>query len=450
MRRILAAIAACVSLSALGVDLEQVYRDALDNDPVLGAARANMKATQVSAALARNTLLPIPVLSASVSRSELTQTQGSNEFSTQSESQNINLSVSQPIFNAGLWFAFQSARKSLRSTEWSFVQTEQNLYLRVVQNYLSVLRAQDRLDSTIAAEEAVQRQLEQIRQRFDVGLVAITDVIEAEAGYDSAVVSRIQAVGDHDIVFETLSTISGIRYEELARLSEDMPITEPEPNNEAEWVSLASQNSPTIRIAELSFDSAKLTRRRTLASNLPRVTLSGNYSSSEDDNRTQSFLGTLDRQIVGVQAQVSLDPNSLLDSRQQAYAVESAKQQLVQQQRGVARDVRNLYRTVLTDVARVAAQAKAIKSREAALEANETGYEVGTRNIVDVLQAQQALFAARFSYASARYDYVINVFLLKQAAGTLTEVDVLAVNNFMDSSNVVKKLSTATGAPPPQ
>ena len=119
-----------------------------------------------------------------------------------------------------------------------------------------------------------------------------------------------------------------------------------------------------------------------------------------------------------------------------------ATRQLENQNRAVARDVRNLYRSVTTDVIRVKARLKAIKSSESALEATETGYEVGTRNIVDVLQAQQRLYSAQFDYADSRYTYVLNLLRLKQAAGTLTPQDLADINAFTNSSDTVQRLAS--------
>ena len=121
---------------------------------------------------------------------------------------------------------------------------------------------------------------------------------------------------------------------------------------------------------------------------------------------------------------------------------DQSRQQLVDRQLTVSRDTRNLFRAVQTDVVRVRARLKAIASSASALEATETGYEVGTRNIVDVLQAQQRLYSSQFDYADSRYNYVIDLMLLKQTSGTLTEEDVDDLNGYMDSDNPVTRLNS--------
>ena len=131
--------------------------------------------------------------------------------------QGWQVQLRQPIFNLERWYTYTSSKASVESAEYSFVATEQTLIVRTINAYLDVLRADALLDAVVKAEEAVERQLEQVQQRFDVGLVAITDVLEAQAVYDNSVVTRVQAVGDHDIFFEVLRTLAGESYVAIAR-----------------------------------------------------------------------------------------------------------------------------------------------------------------------------------------------------------------------------------------
>ena len=81
--------------------------------------------------------------------------------------------------------------------------------------------------------------------------------------------------------------------------------------------------------------------------------------------------------------------------------------------------------TVISDVSRVAARKQSIISSKSALDATQAGYEVGTRNVVDVLNAQNTLFSAQRDYANSRYDYIINMMRLKEQAGLLSPEDVI-------------------------
>jgi outer membrane protein len=130
---------------------------------------------------------------------------------------------------------------------------------------------------------------------------------------------------------------------------------------------------------------------------------------------------------------------------EQRHRVQESKERLRERELTTVRDTRNFFRAVMTDVARVEARVKAIKSRESALEAVRTGYEVGTRNIVELLQAQQNLFSSQYDYADSRYNYILDLLRLKQTTGVLSEDDILEISSYTDTSNPVRKLTTLSG-----
>ena len=296
--------------------------------------------------------------------------------------------------------------------------------------------------AAVATPEAVKRQLEQVQQPFDVGLVAITDVLEAQAVYDNAVVRRIQADGDQDIFFETLGTLSGDSYDLLDRISERLPIVDPNPANEEEWVDTALTQNLGIRAGQEQLTAARRTVRARRAGHYPAI--DATLTQLHSVTGAQNFYGadTTDQTVYGLQFNMPLYSGGLTRARtKEAQAQKNQAQELLlNQQRNVTRDTRNLYQAVATDVVRVKARLKAIQSSQSALEATQTGYEVGTRNIVDVLQAQQRLFSSQFDYADSRYKYVSNLMRLKQVAGSLIDADLAELNNFTDASDQVTRL----------
>ena len=316
----------------------------------------------------------------------------------------------------------------------------------MLQAYLNILRAQDRLDTTKAEITAVKRQLEQVQQRFDVGLVAITDVLDSQAAYDNAVVRGIQAEGDYAISFETLSTLTGMSYESLNRLDESLPIVDPNPSQEDEWVNTALENNYGVKAARAQLKAARRDKRAKQSSHLP--TVDATVTQVESVTGGRNFLGadTTQSTVYGLQLSWPLYTGGLTRSRvRQANATaEQASELLLSQQLNVTRDTRNLYKSVTTDVVRVQARLKAIRSSQSALEATETGYEVGTRNIVDVLQAQQRLFGSQFDYADSRYTYLLNLMRLKQSAGTLSQADLKELNSYMSPVNPVRRVISAS------
>ena len=441
------------STTAQASNLLDVYTAAKSNDAVVGAARAGYKASEQIVPQARAALLPTLAASASTSWTErsfpgslvtdpMSPLAGQEVPDQNFNDHGWNAQLTQPILDMSAWFNLGSAKASLRAARHDLAGTEQELIVRVVQAYLNVLRAQDLLDTTTAEEAAVKRQLEQVQQRFDVGLVAITDVLESQAAYDASVVRRIQADGDHDIFFETLATLSGQSYEALDRLSETLPIVDPNPQDEQEWVSMANTQNLGILTAQEQLSAARRSVRASRSGHLP--TIDATVTQVHSVTSAPNFFGadTTDQTVYGLQLNLPIFTGGSTRARaKEAKALEDqAYELLLNQRRTVTRDTRNLYQAVATDVVRVRARLKAIKSSQSALDATETGYEVGTRNIVDVLQAQQRLFASQFDYADSRYNYVINLMRLKQVAGDLAQNDLEALNNFTDPNDQVVRL----------
>lgn len=441
-------------------DLVQVYEAALDHDPVLGANRAGYEARKEAVPQARSQLMPSITAGATTTWTErsfpVPPIQDTNPTSptfgqlVDIPDQEFNehawqARLTQPLLDMEAFHTVRGAYAAVDQSKHVLAATEQNLIVRVVQAYLNVLRAQDLLDSTVAEETAVKRQLEQVQQRFDVGLVAITDVLEAQAAYDNSVVRRIQADGDHEIFFETLRTLTGINHEALSRIAATLPIVNPAPENEEEWVEAALSGNLGIAASNAQLRAAERTLSARRAASLP--TINGVINHSHFVTGGASFLGNkIDTTTYGLELQLPIYLGGFNSSRRREAAAlaEQAREQLQDQQLTVSRDTRNLFRAVATDVVRVKARQKAIKSSQSALEATQTGYEVGTRNIVDVLQAQQRLYAVQFDYADSRYSYVNNLMRLKQTSGTLVVEDVRELNAFTDSKNPVKRLTLLT------
>ena len=434
-------------------NLMDIYTDAKDGDPVVGAAKANYRALKESVPQARSQLLPSLSAGGSTTKSEMDfpGATDSNPFSPtfgqtlpgQAYNENgWNAQLRQSIINISNWTNLKSAQSSVKAARFDLQATEQELIVRVVRAYMNVLRAQDFWETATSEVTAVSRQLEQVQQRFDVGLVAITDVLESQAAYDNAVVRKIQANGDQGIFFQTLSTLTGIGYDTLNRISEDLPIINPNPLEEAQWVNTAQASNLRILYANEQLTAAKKNIRARRSERLP--TVDGIVNKSHQVTGGRNFFGsdTTDFTSFGLQLNVPIYNGGITRSRvkQAAAQADQAKELLNNRRLTVIRDTRNLYRAVATDVVRVQARLKAIRSSASALEAVETGYEVGTRNVVDVLQAQQRLFASQFDYADSRYNYIINLMSLKQAAGTLETADLLELNNFTDPDDQVVRL----------
>lgn len=427
---------------ARAADLAQAYEAAVRNDPVLGAARAQLAANEEAVPQTRSLLLPSVGMSGSTNWNEVEQL-GDPGFELEFNDHDWGAQLAQPILDMESWYTHSSARASVNAARFSFDSTEQELIVRTVQAYLDVLRADSAVVSSQRAEAATQRQLEQVQQRFDVGLVAITDVLESQSGYDNSVVVRVQAVGDHDIFFEVLRTLTGEPYDEILDISESLPIVNPAPADVEEWVNVALATNPNVLSAEQQLVAAERTVRARRSGHLP--TIDGTITFRHSVTGGPAFFGNKsDATVYGLRATLPIYQGGFISSRtKEAQALADRSAQLLQDSRlTISRDTRNLFRRVQTDVVRVGARLKAIASAESALEATETGYEVGTRNVVDVLRAQDNFFRSQFDYADSRYNYMLSLILLKQRAGVLSPADLLELNNFADPSAPVTRIAT--------
>ncbi len=468
---VIATAALGLATNAFAVNVADVYQAAVENDPVLGAAKQDYAAREEVVPQTRAGLLPSISLNGSTAYDRLEYPNGQfidtnpaspnfgqlrgipgQEFNTHA----WQAQLVQPIIDVAAYYTYKSAQALKAQAKQDYVGSEQNLIVRTVGAYLDVLRSQAVLESTSAEEAAVKRQQEQVQQRFDVGLVAITDVLDATAAYDNVVVRRIQAERDQGIQFETLSTLTGESYEQVDQISTNLPIVNPASVDENEWVAIGLANNPAVLASREAQTAAERDLRARQAGHLPTVDAIASYN--EDVNHYnqlaggQAFLGDqTNTRVYGLQLQMPIYQGGFTQSK-----VREARARLLQSgellrnnEWTVSRDIRNLLRAVTTDVIRVQARIKSIKSSESALEATQTGYEVGTRNIVDVLQAQQRLYLAQFDYADSRYNYVRDLMLLKKTAGTLNAADVATLNAYADPQQPVRRLNTITNGTGP-
>lgn len=455
VKPLLASAVLALGGTSWGADISQIYAEALANDPVLARARASHEISRTGVTIARANLLP--QVSASAGRSTGTTSldtvnmnPNSPDFGRptpdrENTSQSFRASVSQQVLNMGNWFGYRGAKADANRADWDLQTASQALIIRVAQAYLTVLSRQAELESAIAAEEAVQRQLEQVQQRFDVGLEAITGVLESKAAYDSAVVTRIRAESQQRVSFEALRTLTGTAYGEIANLKEDLAIVDPLPNSEDEWVRTAMETNFAIRSAQAALMSAENSVKTSLAQYLPVISAGASYGTNSGEASVNGFVlpdqGTVTSfgYSVNLQVQLFQGMRTHASVKRARLSREQARHALIEQELNVAEQVRTRFRLVVTDVVAVAASAEALKSAQAALEATQTGYEVGTRNIVDVLLRQRELFQSEYQYNLSRHNYVLDMLRLKESAGTLSEADIQDLNSNIDAANPVQK-----------
>ena len=320
------------------------------------------------------------------------------------------------------------------------------MILRTATAYFNVLAARDTLDAAEASRDAIARQLEQADKRFDVGLIAITDVEEARAAADQATATVIASKRTLATTRDQLRELTGDAFDELARPGDEMPLITPDPASEDAWVKAALDQNLALASARLGADIAREAISSARGGYLPTLDLVASKSGTNTTGTTTVF-GTAfpadsdgnDRQI-GLQLTVPIYSGGYNSSkvREAVYRQRAARERLERTARATERATRDSYLGVISEISRVKALRQALASSRTALAATEAGYEVGTRTAVDVLLSRQRLFDAQTNYARSRYDYVLNVLTLEQATGTLDESRLTRVNGWLDQTVSVR------------
>ncbi|MFT4993438.1 MAG: outer membrane protein [Paraglaciecola sp.] len=421
-----------ISSSVLADDLYQVYQQALQNDPATLQSKALKEVAFSGIARSRAGLLPQISLSLSAS-----ETYGDLERSTN----DATLNLSQTLYDRSVWVGLDRAELIASQADENLALAMQNLILRTVSAYFDTLQAQDDLEFASAEKRAIERQLEQTKQRFEVGLTAITDVHEAQAQFDTSVASEISAQNGVETSLEALREITGNYYPSLDVLDKSkFSASMPSPANIHEWLNMAEQRNLQLMVSNSNVDIAKFDIDSARSGHYPTVSLGGR-ANSNDTKGTASDPGNtaaVDR-FNTYSLQLSVDVPLYSGGRTSAN-VDSAKFNFVASSedrerihRSVIRSVRSNYNDVKAAISRIKAFEQAVVSAESALRATEAGFDVGTRTIVDVLNSTRNLFDARRNLSGVRYGYIISTLRLKLAAGSLNEQDVLDIDQGLTS-----------------
>jgi outer membrane protein len=422
-------------------NLLDIYNEALENDPTFKAAEYSYLADKEIVVQGRAALLPSITLSGSTNWNEYYQDdvlqQEYNSFSKSAR-------VSQPLFRLDTWFNFKRSKSLTNAAEAEFAYEQQNLILRTAELYFGVLRAIDNLNAAISEEKAIKKQLDQAQQRYEVGLSAITGVQEAQLAYDLSKAARINNEGNLFSAREALNALIGREIFSLDELGEDLQISSPFPNSKEDWVNLALKNNYQLKASYLRKDAAKSNARSAASNHLPKIDIVGSGSDSETNQFNYEGFSingqgipvpaVTGRRNYAIQLSVPIFQGGAVSSRRkQAYSqYNQADENTLFTERRIIQEVRSQFSNVNTLVANVNAQKQAVVSATSALEATQVGYKVGTRNVVDLLQAEKNLYSAEKNLANAKYDYILANLRLALAAGTIDPGDIIEINNLLN------------------
>jgi outer membrane protein len=458
---------------ASGDTLMQIYEKAVRSDPLVREADANKLATQEGKPIARGVLLPQVSATASYGNGaadgSVTNQIGDIIAASPIDSRNYyarnwNVQLRQSVFRWDQWVQLSQAGKESAQADVDYEAAQQDLVIRVAEAYFNVLAAEDTLASEQAAKDAIGRQLEQAQKRFEVGLIAITDVQEAQAAFDQAQAAEILAKRNVANRQELLRSIIDEPAPTLARPERDLPLVGPEPADENQWVDLAMQQNRSLISSQIGTEIAKDNVSLARTGHFPTVDLVASRNNTNNDGFSRAPcrvlasdcggnpVGTIARSSTGTD--LATDSVSLQFSlpvfsggstsarvQQAVYQHRASRERLERTARETERQTRDAYLGVISEISRVQALKQALESSKTALKATEAGYDVGTRTTVDVLAALGLVFVAETNYLRSRYDYLINGLRLKQAAGTLTVEDIAQIDALLTAN------TTAPGVP---
>jgi len=455
--------------AAPAADFAQVYQDALANDPTFQEAHANYMAAREARPEAWAVLLPQISGSAgkTLDHAAGLTTSGFNTApgggvapssfyaTTHANATQWSLNLSEQLFSWTNWMSLKAADKQVAEAQATYEAAAQDLILRVATAYFNVLSALDTMQAQESSLQAFDLQLEQANKRFQVGLIAITDVEQARAARDNAAAGVISAKQSLAAAEDQLQVITGRQYDTLSEPGTDMPLVTPSPADQNQWVQTSIEQNLSLIASRLAADVARDNVRIAFGGHLPTLSLvaSRSFNSSSTD---ESIVGlgtfnglpswTNDRQI-GLEVTVPIFSGGGTEARvhQAEYQWIAAKDAYQQASRTTEQQARDAYLGVISGIAHVQALEQALTSSQTAYRATEAGYRVGTQTEVDVLNALSTLVQAKTNYASSRYAYITSIVQLRYAAGTLDPNEVQAINHWLTAP-----ASVSPGAITPQ
>lgn len=417
-------------------DLAQIFQEARSRDPVLAAARNSNRAMQEKLVQGQAQYLPTVTFNAgaAASRTDIKylgnniafRNAGRENFEVYSYGVNLN----QPIFRQQIRAQLEQAKSQVAQADKQLALAQQNLIMRSSKAYFDVLLAQDKINLIRSQKEAINKQMQQAQANFEVGTATITDVNEAQARFDLIQAQEIAAVSDLEIKKRSVQSIIGRLPSELKAVRADLQPQMPEPMAMDQWVNMAFQNNLSVAIQQQTLEIATQEVERQNAGHMPTLDAIASYTDRYANGSANGFGSDLQDATIGLQLQIPIYQGGAVSSkvREAVANKEKATDDLEAARRQAELDARQAYLNLVSAVSQVKAYEQALNSSQSQLESTNLGYEVGVRNSVDVLNAQQQFFGAKRDLLQAQYTYLLDILSLKFAVGLLNEADLENVN----------------------
>ncbi len=433
----------CFFQSIFASDLLDVYYQALSNDPTFKAAYSTFMANSEIIAQAQAALLPQLSVSALTNSSKLNINAGGPNGLDGVESFNSQqwvIKASQAVFNYNAWAQVQQAKASVKAYHATFNDAAQDLILRTARAYFDALLAKDTLNFAEAKKRANKRQLEQARQRFNVGLDTITSVYEAKAAYDQSIAQVIAAKNRQINQNENLLKVTNHFYEQLAPLRhQTLPLIKPEPDNVNEWVTTGLKQNYKLFAAKFNLEAARENLKAQSSTNWPTLAIEGNSTNITNSGSSNFFVPAKNAlSSIALTMNYPIVQGGLVQSltRQAQYQLQTSSEDLERIYREVTVNTHIAFNTINDGISKVKADRQTVISQQNSLQSTEAQFQVGTRTMVDVVNAQQRLFEAQEQLANDQYQFIYGILHLKYLAGTLSVEDLMEINSWLETTRI--------------
>jgi outer membrane protein len=428
------AISAAFAGSAQAQSLMSLYETARSYDATYKAAQSQYTANLSKGDQAKALLLPTIGLTANVNKTDVELIAAAQTVTSQSKA--ATLSASQPLYRPANFASYQQGQRQLELASVQLKAAEQDLMVRLSQAYFDVLVSRESLDFVKAQKVAVAEQLAAAKRNFEVGTSTITDTREAQARYDLVLAQEIAADNDLRIKRLALNQLVGLNNIEPKSLSSKAKLSGPEAQTLDQWVQQSSELNPNVIQSRAALEIAKLETSKAEAGHKPTLDLVAGYTPT----RYKNGKGINSSQIDSNTNSVTLAFNMPLFAgfathnriKETVALEEKARSDLDAAERNVAQATRSAFFGLQSGLGQVNALQAAEASSQSALDANKLGYQVGVRINIDVLNSQSQLFQTKRDLAKARYDVLMGQLKLRQAAGSLNETDLAAINALLN------------------
>lgn len=429
-----------VSANISALDLSETMDLAQQYDTTFQAAYANYLATIEASSLSTAAILPQIGFNAfyQQGRTESDKTGVVTESDNNNDGYSLNLN--QVIFDKSVFDNLDQGDAIAAKAVADLESAKQDTIVRVATAYFNVLTAIDTLETAGAEKKAIGQQLEQSKERFNVGLSAITDVKEQQASYDISVADEIIAINNLSNTREALRVIINVYPDNLEITKPKFPLAIPEPMDIDAWQEKALQGNFALLATKYSVDAAQSAYDGSKGGHYPTLGLNASYGIVNSEARDIGLPGdavlpaseNTDAKII-LSLDIPIYSGGFTSStvRQKLSQLNQAKALQEQEKRRTIALARSAYLSLEADIAQVKARYQAVISTQTSLDATLAGYDAGTRTSVDVLISQRLLYSSQRDYSVARHTYITDSLELKRVAGTLMIADVDEINKLL-------------------